>query len=86
VEGFAEIKELSVNGMFVVDRDPLPKGTLIQFALRLGTDDIPLQGAVTRCEPGRGMAIVFRDLTPQARMQLKIYIGGLASEERKRAR
>jgi len=78
VEGFATIKDLSVTGVFVIDPEPLEVGTKIKFALRLGTNDIQLQGVVIRCEPGKGMAIQFTDMTREAVRRIKIYISELA--------
>jgi len=86
MEGFAEVKDLSVIGMFAMDPDPLPAGTAIKFVFRLGTDDIHLQGTVSRCEPGRGMVILFKDITPEARRRLRIYIHSLDSTTEKPAR
>ena len=76
-EGFGEVRDLSLNGMFVLDRDPLPEGTKISFALRLGTDDIRLQGIVTRSEPGRGMVIQFTELTRESTRRLRLYMAQL---------
>ena len=76
-EGTGEIKDLSLNGMFVVDQDPLPEGTKFSFALRIAPIDIQLQGIVIRSEPKEGMVIQFADITPEARRRLRIYIGGL---------
>lgn len=86
VEGFAAIKDLSLDGMFVVDPDPLPAGTAIQFALRLGTNDIPLQGTVARCEPDQGMFILFKGITAEAKRRLRIHLGSLSSANQKPAR
>lgn len=77
LEGFGEVKDLSLNGMFVVDPDPLPEGTKVSFAIRQGTIDIALQGIVTRSEPERGMVIQFTELTRESIRRLKIYISEL---------
>lgn len=77
IEGVGEVKDLSLNGMFVVDPDPLSEGTKVSFALRQGTVDISLQGIVTRSEPEQGMVIQFTELTRESIRRLKIYISEL---------
>ncbi len=79
LEGFGQVKDLSLNGMFIVDPEPLPEGTKVSFALRQGTLDIPLQGIVTRSEPERGMVIQFTDLTRESIRRLRIHISELGS-------
>ena len=77
VEGFAAIRDLSVHGMYVLDPEPLPEGSEIKFALRVGTDDIKLQGIVSRTVAGEGMVIQFRDLTLVAKMRLEQHVASL---------
>jgi hypothetical protein len=77
-EGSGGIRDLSLNGMFVVDPDPLPEGSEVSFALRLGTNDIQLHGIVTRSEPKRGMVIQFTELSHESMRRLRIYIAGLS--------
>jgi hypothetical protein len=83
IEGSAAIKDLSLEGMYVLDPEPLPVGSKIKFALRLGTDDIQLQGIVTRSAAFHGMMIQFADIAPEAKRRLRIHLAGLgpASEE-----
>jgi PilZ domain-containing protein len=86
-EGTGAVKDLSLNGMFVLDPEPLPNGTKISFSLRHGTDEIRLQGIVTRSEPGQGMVIQFTELTREAIRRLKIYmaqLGPATGEPKKR--
>ena len=87
IEASAEIKDLSLNGMYVLDEDPLPEGTKIKFALRLGTSDIPLEGIVTRCDSEHGMVIQFADLSLESTRRLRIHLAGLgpASEGPKKS-
>jgi hypothetical protein len=76
-EGSGAIKDLSLNGMYVLDPDPLPDGTKISFSLRQGADDIQLQGIVTRSEPGQGMVIQFTELTRESIRRLKLHMAQL---------
>ena len=77
IEGSAAIKDLSLEGMYVLDPDPLPEETKIKFALRLGTNDIQLQGIVTRSVASHGMMIQFTDIAPVAKRRLRIHLASL---------
>ena len=86
LEGSGAIKDLSLNGMFVFDPDPLSEGSKVNFVLRQGTDDIQLQGIVTRSDPGQGMVIQFAELTRESIRRLKIYLAtiNLAPDQSKK--
>jgi hypothetical protein len=77
MEGFGEIRELSLNGVFVVDSDPLPVGERINFAFRFGTVDIPVQGIVRRSISGQGMGIELTEVSRGARNRLGLQIPAL---------
>lgn len=77
VEGSAAIRDLSENGMYVLDKDPLSEGTAIKFALRLANFDVPLEGIVSRSVPGQGMVIQFTEMTRESRRRLRIYLSEL---------
>jgi hypothetical protein len=83
IEGSAAIRDLSLEGIYVLDPEPLPEGTKIKFSLRLGTNDIQLQGIVSRSVYRHGMVIQFMDLAPVAKRRLRIHLAGLgpSSEE-----
>ena len=49
IEGSGAIADLSLNGVFVLDPDPLPIGTHIHFELRLGDQVSPSE--VSSCGP-----------------------------------
>ena len=74
VEGSGSIRDLSLTGVFVVDEDPLPIGTTINFELRLHSCSIPVKGIVRRSIPGQGMGIQFVQLGPEGKILLKSYL------------
>jgi hypothetical protein len=78
VEGSGSISDLSVTGVFVIDEDPLPVGTTINFELRLQSCSIPVKGVVRRSVPGKGMGIQFVQLGPEGKILLKSYLDTLA--------
>ena len=77
IEGTGGIRDLSLDGVFVLDTEPLPAGTAIKFSLRLGIHDVALQGIVRRSVEKVGMGIQFTDMTLEARRRLRLHISGL---------
>jgi hypothetical protein len=74
VEGSGAIRELSVEGVFVLDSEPLPVGATIKFSLRLATQDVALQGIVRRCVAEVGMGIQFTEMSREARRRIRLHI------------
>lgn len=85
VEGSGGVRDLSLNGVFILDEDPLPAGTLIKFLLCQERNEISLQGTVVRSEPRSGMAIQFTGMSREAARRLKLYIATLGPEIEKPA-
>ena len=78
-EGFGEVRDLSLEGLFVLDPDPLPVDSKITFSLRAGGQEIALNGIVRRSVPDEGMAIQFTNLTSEAKRRLRIHIATLVA-------
>lgn len=74
-----EIRDLSLEGVFVFDSDPLPAGSEVAFILRAGSQDIFLQGIVRRSLDEMGMGIEFVDVSSESKRRLRIHIAGLVS-------
>jgi hypothetical protein len=66
-----------MEGVFVLDSEPLPVGTTIRFSLRLGNRDIVLQGIVRRSVAEEGMGIQFVEMSPEAKRHLNLHIASL---------
>lgn len=77
VEGSGAIRDLSMEGVFVLDSEPLPVGATIKFSLRLGTQDVALQGIVQRSVAEEGMGIQFTEMSREARRRLRLHIASL---------
>lgn len=74
------IRDLSMEGVFVLDPDPLPVGSEIIFTLRAGDQDISMEGIVRRSvDQEGGMAIQFKNVSTVSKRRLRIYIGSLVS-------
>jgi len=73
------IRDLSLEGVFVFDSDPLPVGSEIIFTLRAGDQDISLQGVVRHSVDQQGMGIQFTNVSPVSKRRLRIYIASLVS-------
>ncbi len=63
VEGSGTIRDISIGGVFIQDKNPLPEGTMFGFTLRLGEEMLPLKGIVRRSIARTGMGIQFQDLS-----------------------
>jgi hypothetical protein len=75
----AVIRDLSLEGVFVFDSDPLPVGSEIIFTLRAGDQDIALEGVVRHSVDHDGMGIQFTNVSPVSKRRLRIYIASLVS-------
>jgi hypothetical protein len=73
------IRDLSLEGVFVFDSDPLPVGSEIVFTLRAGDQDISLEGVVRHSMDQEGMGIEFTKVSPVSKRRLRIYIASLVS-------
>jgi len=72
------IRDLSVSGLFLLDRDPLPVGSPLFMELHLGNERLDCSGAVCRSVPGLGMGIQFKGLSRDAQSRLEKHLATLA--------
>jgi hypothetical protein len=79
VEGSGGIRDLSMDGVFVLDPEPLPVGTTINFSLHLGTQDIAVQSIVRRSD-SEGMGIQFIEMSAEARRRLRLHLASLVGK------
>jgi hypothetical protein len=70
VEGAGAIRDLSMDGVFLLDSEPLPVGTKIRFSVMLGNQTVSFQGIVRRCVAREGMGVQFRDVPGELRKRL----------------
>jgi hypothetical protein len=75
----AVIGDLSLEGVFVLDPDPLPVGSEVIFTLRVGDQDVPLEGVVRHSVDQEGMGIQFTNVPPVSKRRLRIHTAGLVS-------
>ena len=75
----ADIRDLSVEGVFVFDPDPLPVGSELLFTLRAGDQDILLEGVVRHCVDQEGMGIEFTKVSAVSMRRLRIHIASLVA-------
>jgi len=73
----ALIQDLSLEGVFVLDPDPLPVGSELVFTLRAGDQDISLEGVVRHSVDRQGMGIQFTNVSSVSQRRLRIYIASL---------
>jgi hypothetical protein len=75
----AVIRDLSLEGVFVFDPDPLPVGSEIILTLQAGDQDISLEGVVRHSVDHEGMGIQFTKVSPVSKRRLRIHIASLVS-------
>lgn len=75
----AVIRDLSLEGVFVFDSDPLPGGSEVIFTLRAGNQDISLEGVVRYSVDQQGMGIQFTKVSSESKRRLRILIASLIS-------
>ena len=73
----APIRDLSLDGVFVLDPDPLPVGSEIVFIFRAGHQDISLEGIVRHSVDQQGMGIHFTKIPSVSKRRLIIHIATL---------
>jgi hypothetical protein len=71
------IRDLSLEGVFVIDQDPLPVGSELAFTLLAGETEIALEGIVRRTVEQEGMGIQFTNVSAVSKRRLRIYIASL---------
>lgn len=67
-----------MEGIFVLDPDPLPVGSEIAFTFRAGLSDISLEGIVRHSVDQQGMGIHFTKIPAVSKRRLIIHIATLA--------
>jgi len=74
----ASVRDISNSGMFISTTDPL--WMRAEFSARIPLPQpLVLDCVVRRIEPGRGMGVEFKDLTPDMRKALDEYLWELAA-------
>jgi hypothetical protein len=68
-----------LEGVFVFDLDPLPIGSEVMFTLRVGDQDISLEGVVRHSVDQEGMGIQFTNVSPVSKRRLRIHTASLIS-------
>jgi hypothetical protein len=78
-EKSSPIRDLSLDGVFILDPDPLPVGSEMAFTIRAGLQDIALEGIVRHTLIDVGMGIQFTNLSGVSKRRLMIHIASLVS-------
>ena len=83
--GLATLRELTLRGAVVEERDPLPIGSRLRLTLHLGTLTVSCIGLVQRSILGGGMTVEFVDMSPtDRRLLLECITAANAAESRAR--
>ncbi len=76
-ETAAPLRDLSLDGLFALDPDPLPVGSEVSFTIRADYMEISLEGIVRRSVDQEGMGIQFTNVSNVSNRRLRIYLAGL---------
>ena len=71
VEGSGKVRDVSLGGVFIEDRQPFPVGTVFGFTLTLCDEQLSLKGVVRQCIPEKGMGVRFHEIPNDARNRLE---------------
>jgi hypothetical protein len=77
IEGAGLVRDLSMDGVFLLDSEPLPVGTRITFSLVLGKQTVLFHGVVRRSVAEEGMGIQFTEMPREARRRLLAHMAEL---------
>jgi hypothetical protein len=77
VEGAGAIRDLSMDGVFLLDSEPLSVGTKIRFSVLLGYETVSFQGIVRRSLAEEGMGIQFTEMPREPRRRLLSHFASL---------
>ena len=74
----ARVSELSSRGCYIDSINTLPKDTEIRFRIRYGCSTCEFSGTVIYTHAGFGMGIMFRELDPEQRSTIDVWLDELA--------
>jgi Type II secretion system (T2SS), protein E, N-terminal domain/PilZ domain len=77
--GVAVLRELTLRGAVLEDRDPLPIGSRLRLTLHLGSENVQCVGLVKRSIADEGMAVEFVDISAPDRTHLFEYLTAVAA-------
>jgi hypothetical protein len=69
--GTGTIRDLSLGGIFVLDADPLPVDSELDFDLHLGAEVVRLHGVVRHSDQRAGMGVEFQAVSPASKGLLR---------------
>jgi Tfp pilus assembly protein PilZ len=71
VEGSGKVRDVSLGGVFIEDRQPFPVGTVFGFTLNLCDEMLSVKGVVRQCIPEKGMGVRFHEIPNDTRNRLE---------------
>ena len=62
--GIANTRDIGVGGLYMTTTADLDTGTPIMMAVRIGGETMNLKGVVVYADPGHGVGVRFKDMSP----------------------
>ncbi len=78
VEWVWAIRDMSMDGVFVLDAKPLAVGTRFKFSFPLGNETAMFQGIIRRSVAKEGMGIEFQEMPREIRRRLVSHVACLS--------
>lgn len=73
--GIANTRDIGSGGLYMTTTAPLDQGTSIMMSINLSGRSLSLGGVVVYSDPGHGVGVRFRDLSPDDEGFLKGELG-----------
>ena len=69
--GIANTRDIGVGGLYMTTTAPLEQGTPIVMTLSMGPKTLNLNGTVVYSDPGHGVGVRFKNLSPEDEQLLR---------------
>lgn len=69
--GIANTRDIGVGGLYMTTTAPIDQGTPILMTLSIGPKTLNLNGMVVYSDPGHGVGVRFKNLSPEDEQFLK---------------
>jgi PilZ domain len=76
-KGVSRVRDLNVGGLFLVDANTAPLGSMTSVLLSVPEGEIRCEAVVRNVEVGKGMGIEFTKMSEEVRARLEAFVSRL---------